>query len=154
MLKLGHNAGRSARLPETVGHPWEFFERRGCVLDGRGPLVIDRTSRWGYGVKVLTESHDVSSWPRMGPVVERGVTVEKGAWIGSYSVLVGCTIGAHAIVAAGTVVRGQSVGPYTMVAGNPARVVARWAPPLSGQAREGQWVYEEAGVCGFERVLE
>ncbi len=151
MLNLQHTAGRSAKLPATVGLPWQYFEQRGCVLDGRGPLVIDKTSYWGYGVKVITESHDTAGWPELGRVIARGVTVEAGAWIGSYSLLVGCTIGAHAIVAAGTVVRGQTVAPYTMVAGNPARVVARWEFSTGGTG--AGWVYEEPNVCGFERDL-
>lgn len=145
MLNLSAQAQRSGPLPETVGHPWEYFERRGCVLDCRGPLVIDRTSRWGFGVRVITRSHDTGVWPKLGPTIDRGVTVERGAWIGSYSVLTGCRIGSHAIVAAGTVVRGQDVGPGVMVAGNPARVIARWDG--------AQWVYEPEGASGFGRVL-
>lgn len=113
--------------PATVGLPWEYFEGRGCVIDCRGPLAIAATSVWGFGVRVLTRSHDIKAGPgKVGAVINYPVTVEAGAWIGSYSLLVGCTIGAGAIVAAGTVVRGQTVAPGVMVAGNPARVIARW----------------------------
>jgi acetyltransferase-like isoleucine patch superfamily enzyme len=54
------------------------------------------------------------------------VIVDKGAWIGSNSVLYNCHIGEGAIVAIGTVVRSQEVKPWVMVAGNPARVMARY----------------------------
>jgi maltose O-acetyltransferase len=98
-------------------------------------------------VKVLTESHDTSGGPGvLGPVVARGVTVDSGAWIGSFSVLIGCHIGEGAVVAAGTVVRCQDVAPGVMVAGNPARVVARW----DGEA----WVLEDPDETQFNRRLE
>jgi acetyltransferase-like isoleucine patch superfamily enzyme len=145
MLNLSAQAQCSGPLPETVGHPWSYFERRGCVLDCRGPLVIDPTSHWGFGVRVITRSPATDAWPVLGHTIDRGVTVEMGAWIGSYSVLTGCRIGRFSIVAAGTVVRGQDVGPGVMVAGNPARVIARWDG--------AQWVYEPAEVSGFGRVL-
>jgi maltose O-acetyltransferase len=107
-------------------------------------LEIDAGTIWGLFVRVLTESHDISFGPGVvGPVVPRGVYVEKGAWIGSEALLVGCRIGEGAIVAAGTVVRCQDVAPGVMVAGNPARVIARWY--------SGQWVY--VAESGFRRVL-
>jgi acetyltransferase-like isoleucine patch superfamily enzyme len=126
---------------ETIGLPWEYFAIRGCFLDCRSPLVISPKSAWGIKVQILTESHDISRGPgTLGIVVPRPVYVEDGAWIGSYSLLIGCRIGAGAIVAAGTVVRCQDVGPGVMVAGNPAQVIARW----DGAA----WVY-----AGFDRML-
>ena len=139
------NPGFLGKLPKTVGLPAEYFKRRACFLDCRGPLEISGSSRWGYFVTVLTESHDIDDWPKMKPVTPYGVTVGDDAWIGSCSLLAGCTIGAGAIVAAGSVVRGQTVEPGIMVAGNPARVIARW----DGK----QWLYESAERCGFFREL-
>lgn len=140
-MNMAHLAGRTAPLPLTVGLPWSYFAKRGCFLDCRGPLVIDAKSWWGVGVRVLTESHDIAAGPgRMGATVPYGVTVEAGAWIGSFALLAGCAIGAGSIVAAGSVVRGQTVAPGVMVAGNPARVIARW----NGE----RWAYEN-----YERML-
>lgn len=52
------------------------------------------------------------------------VVVEDGAWIGFNSIILkGVTIGAGAIVAAGSVVT-KDVAPGTTVAGNPAKTVA------------------------------
>jgi acetyltransferase-like isoleucine patch superfamily enzyme len=145
-MNLGKLAGRIGPLPAGVGLPWAYFERRGCFLDCRGPLAIDKTSRWGLLVTVLTRSHDIEQGPGwLGPTVDYGVTVEAGAWIGSRATLAGCRIGAGAIVAAGSVVRGQTVGPGVMVAGNPARVVARW--------NGDKWSYLTLAECGFERML-
>lgn len=51
--------------------------------------------------------------------------LEKGCSIGANSTIVcGITIGAYAMVAAGSVVT-KDVAPYTLVVGNPARAVAR-----------------------------
>lgn len=139
-------AGKRGELPPTVGLPWRYFERRGCFLDCRGPLSISARSNWGYGVNVLTESHTIGAWPVLGDIIPYGVTVEDGAWIGSFSLLTGCTIGRNAIVASGSVVRGQLVAPNVIVGGNPARVIARW----NGE----RWEYLPEGECGYERILQ
>ncbi len=144
-MNLALYAGRMGELTPAVGLPWKYFEIRGCFLDCRGPLMISATSQWGVRVAVLTESHEIEAWPQLGPVIDYGVAVQDGAWIGSYSLLTGCTIGENAIVAAGTVVRGQTVAPFTMVAGNPARVIARW----DGK----EWKYLAASKSGFSRRL-
>lgn len=121
-------------LPPTVHLPLEYFQTRGIVMDCKGPLEISAESHWGIGVRVLTRSHEFGN---SGPeaVVPRPVIVERDAWIGSYALLYNCRIGEGAVVAAGAVVRSCEVAPGVMVAGNPARVIARY----SG----GRWVYEE-----------
>ncbi len=143
-MNHGWNLGR---WPETVGHPREYFDKRGCFVDCRGPLSIDGGSVWGFGVVVLTESHEIGAGPgRVGRVKPYGVVVDAGAWIGSGAILTGCHIGAGAIVAAGTVVRGQDVAPGVMVAGNPARTIAHW----DGE----RWVYAAPNETGYARRLE
>ena len=134
--------------PDTMGHPRRYFQIRGCVIDCRGPVVIHPDARVALCVTILTQSHDISHWPELGPVVPRPVIIDKDAWIGSGSILCGCHIGEGAIVAAGTVVRGQNVAPRTMVAGNPARVIARWYKwSLRG------WLYLPEEQSGFKREL-
>jgi acetyltransferase-like isoleucine patch superfamily enzyme len=52
--------------------------------------------------------------------------VKKGASVGSgATILCGVTIGAHALVGAGSVVT-KDVPPGAIVAGNPARAIRRW----------------------------
>jgi len=129
-------------LPETCGHDWHYFQSRECIIDCRGPLIIDGTSVWGYKIQVYTQSHSVVKGPeQFGFKVEYPVTVKADAWICSGALLTGCTIGEGAVVAAGTVVRAQTVAPGVMVAGNPARVVARWDGT--------RWVYVD-----YKRVLD
>ena len=130
---------------KAVELPVEYFEKRGCFIDRRGPLSIANSSTWGFGVIVLTESHDILSGI-CGPVVPYGVKVAAEAWICSRVLLCGCSIGERAIVAAGAVVRGQDVAPGVMVAGNPARVIARW--------NGAGWDYLSAAETGYSRRLE
>ena len=51
------------------------------------------------------------------------VLLEKGSWIGAGAIILpGVTIGKNAIVGAGSVVT-KNVAAYTLVAGNPARML-------------------------------
>lgn len=123
-------------MPATVGHTEHYFSERHVQLDTRGTLKIDSGSKWGFGVRVITLSHSNdkgTSGPNWATTVDRPVTVDAGAWIGSYAILYNCHIGARAVVALGSVVRSQNVAPDTMVAGNPARVIARFV--------DGKWSY-------------
>jgi len=61
--------------------------------------------------------------PRTIDLGERPVTVGNDVWIGANAcVLRGVTIGEGAVVGAGAVIT-HNVPPYTIVAGNPARVI-------------------------------
>lgn len=111
-------------LPDTVGFELKYFNDRNIRLDCRGPLVIHPDSRWGHYVTVCTKSHYMG--PGGGVLVNRPVIVDKNAWICSGAYLYNCHIGEGAVVSFGTVVRSQEVKPYVMVAGNPARVIARF----------------------------
>ena len=56
------------------------------------------------------------------------VIIKKGVWIGARSiVLKGVTIGEGAVIGSGSVVT-KDIPPYTINAGNPARVI-RYIPP-------------------------
>jgi len=62
------------------------------------------------------------------------VIVKNHAWIGSGALLYNCVIGEGAVVAIGSVVRSCEVAPRVIVAGNPAKVIARW---------DDGWVYNQ-----------
>lgn len=126
------------KFPDTVRRPWSYFETRLTYLDCRGPLEVHEESHWGFGVTVLTLSHDISRGVAgfMDELVDRPVIVKKGTWIASGVLLYNCIIGEGAVVAIGSVVRSCEVAPKTMVAGNPAEVVARWSD-------EDGWIYSQ-----------
>ena len=65
------------------------------------------------------------------PEQVKPVVIEDDAWLGSrVTVLPGVTIGRGAVIGTGSVVT-KSVAPYTVVAGNPARVI-RVLPQATG----------------------
>ena len=86
---------------------------------------------WGPGAKVLGSTH--TGIPIDVPIIQtaleiKPVKVETGADIGmNATILPGVTIGKHSIVAAGSVVT-KSVPPYSIVGGNPARILKQYNP--------------------------
>ncbi|MCR4588346.1 MAG: sugar O-acetyltransferase [Lachnospiraceae bacterium] len=95
-----------------------------CHFQDQGGIEIGDGSLIGHNVVLATINHDLR------PAYQRKnhykpVKIGKNVWIGSNStVLPGITIGDWAVVGAGSVVT-KDVGPYTIVAGNPARVIRR-----------------------------
>ncbi|MFZ5502753.1 MAG: acyltransferase [Pseudomonadota bacterium] len=94
----------------------------GCTIVDHNSHATDWTSRkndvvaWGQGKK------DWSS------VTIKPVKISDRVWIGLNAIILkGVTIGEGAIVGAGSVVT-KDVPPYTIVAGNPARII-REIPP-------------------------
>ena len=94
----------------------------GCLFDGR-KFSIRTGSNVSIGPEatILTLGHD----PRSATFEDRGgdVVIGDRVWIGYRAiVLPGVTIGEGAVVGAGAVVT-KNVGPYAIVAGNPARKI-------------------------------
>jgi phosphonate metabolism protein (transferase hexapeptide repeat family) len=71
---------------------------------------------------------------------QQRVTIGHDAWIGRAAiVLPGRTVGTGAVVGAGAVVT-RDVAPYTIVAGNPARVIRdRFAPEIVARLQALAW---------------
>ena len=126
------------KFPNTIKRSQAYFEMRYTYLDCRGTLEIHEKSHWGFGVTVLTLSHDISGGVAAFQIelVDRPVIVKKDAWIASGVLLYNCVISEGVVVAIGSVVRSCEVAPGMMVAGNPAEVVARW------NDKDG-WVYDQ-----------
>jgi acetyltransferase-like isoleucine patch superfamily enzyme len=94
-----------------------------------GRIIIEEDVFFGHNVSLLTGTHDSSAFgpERMMAVPSEGrdITVARGAWIASNATIIGpANIGAHAVVAAGSLVIGD-VPPLTIVAGVPAKLVRR-----------------------------
>lgn len=114
-----------------------------------GEITVGEYAFFGHNVSVLTGTHD---WTRFGaerqvavPASGRDVVIEEGVWVSSSAIVVApCRIGAHAVVGVGSLVLGD-VEPYTVVAGNPARVLRTIPGP--GEPEE-QRVDPDAGPAG------
>lgn len=100
------------------------------VMSGR--ISVGDNVFFGHHCMVLTGTHDIG---QLGtdrqtsiPLNGRDIVIGAGAWIASGAIVIGpATIGEHAVVAAGSVVKGN-VEPYIIVAGNPAAAVGRVNP--------------------------
>lgn len=85
------------------------------------PIVIGEQATVSQGVKLCTASHDISS--RIMELTYKPIVVEANAWVAGWAILLpGVTIGEGAVVAAGAVVV-KDVAPWTIVGGNPAKVI-------------------------------
>ncbi|GAA4400195.1 hypothetical protein GCM10023187_13110 [Nibrella viscosa] len=108
----------------------------GNILDRVRPdlITIDDEVSLAGGVYILTHSNPTTPLRAIlgeSAHVIKPVHIKKGAWIAiNVVILPGVTIGENSIVAAGSVVR-KDVPPYTVVGGNPAKVIKSINPVLS-----------------------
>jgi galactoside O-acetyltransferase len=95
-------------------------------------IIMDHNS---HSLKFRERRHDVRDWLQGGKdwstVATAPVKISNKAWVGMRAVVLkGVTIGEGAVVAAGSIVTGD-VSPWTIVGGNPARVIR----PLTDEER-------------------
>lgn len=94
-----------------------------------GPLKIGDNVMMGPDVIILTQNHDTSRTDI--PMIQQfnfkrvGVVIEDDVWIGTRCIILpGVQIGKGVVVGAGAVVT-KDVEPFTIVGGNPARIIKR-----------------------------
>ena len=96
-----------------------------------GPVTIGNDIRLAQNVVLSGLNHNYTAIDQ--PIHAQGVSttpivIEDETWIGANVVIVaGVTIGKHCIVAAGSVVT-KDVPSYSVVVGNPARVLKKYNP--------------------------
>lgn len=99
-----------------------------CVILDCNRVRIGSRVLFGPSVSIYAATHPVDPSVRQGtsgPEYALPVTIGDNVWIGGgVIILPGVTIGDGATVGAGSVVT-KDVEPYTVVAGNPARVIKR-----------------------------
>ena len=88
-----------------------------CILSDSNNHSLDHRERKGDLERWRNGAHDWSD------VESAPIKIGAGAWIGARSIILkGVTIGEGAIVGMGSTVT-RDVAPFTIVAGNPARVI-------------------------------
>jgi len=97
-----------------------------CYLGASGGITIGNDVMMGPRVSIYAENHNYKdaqvSMRRQGST-RLGIVIEDDCWLGGNSIILdGVTVGRGSIVAAGAVVT-RDVPPYSIVAGNPARVI-------------------------------
>jgi maltose O-acetyltransferase len=105
----------------------------GCTFDLEERVTIGDRVTIGHQAMILTSSHEIGPREqRAGDLVRAPVVIEDGAWLGPRCiVLPGVTIGAGAIVQAGSLVN-KDVPANTRVGGTPAKVVEKLSDEQAG----------------------
>jgi acetyltransferase-like isoleucine patch superfamily enzyme len=98
-----------------------------------GTITLGEYAFFGHDVAVLTGTHDIQQFGRARqlafPRSGRDVVIGDGVWLASHVLVFGpVTIGEHAVVAGGSLVR-DDVAPYTVVAGRPAKIIKTLTKP-------------------------
>ena len=96
-----------------------------------GPITIGNDVMLAQNIVMSGLNHgyqDITIIPHKQPVTKNKIIIEDEVWIGANSVIIaGVTIGKHAVVAAGSVVT-KNVPAYSVVGGNPAKVIKQYNP--------------------------
>lgn len=120
--------GRVSFFPSVkVWAPWNLELGSYVAIDDE--VYLYSAAKITIGTKVAisreaflcTASHDITKANR--PLMVAPIMVADGVWIGARAIILpGVTIGEGAVVAAGAVVT-KDVEPWTVVGGNPAKVI-------------------------------
>ena len=101
----------------------------GVYIDLTGMVVFEGNIIVSRGTMIFSHYHEYEkskpgSSVGSGPFVPTSLTIHKGVWIGAGAIILPkCyDIGEGSIVASGSVVT-KDVPPYSIVAGNPAKVI-------------------------------
>jgi putative colanic acid biosynthesis acetyltransferase WcaF len=128
--------------------PWNLRTGRSVAIDTAVDLYnVDRIAIGNFvaisrRAFLCTATHDIADVSRR--LVTRPITIGDGVWIGAQAYIgPGVTVGEGAVVGACAVVT-KDVPPWTVVAGNPARVI-RERPVDRNEWRE---VFRQLGAKG------
>lgn len=107
-----------------------FYTNHGCVILDVCPVRIGHDAMLGPLVQIYTATHPLDALTRNAKrEYGKPVAIGDSVWIGGGAILCpGVSIGEGAVVAAGAVVT-RSVAPYTLVGGNPARLISQIPRP-------------------------
>lgn len=99
------------------------------AVPGAGRIVIEDNVLIGSCTHVYVSNHQYSDPNK--PITQQGhmkpkpVILKSGSWIGAnVTILPGVTVGKNSVVGAGSIVT-KDVPDFTVVAGNPARIIKR-----------------------------
>jgi len=112
--------GTNLILGDQVDLAWGVL-----ITTGGGVEIGDRTLV-GYNTQIFSANHVIPPRPQqifISGHEKKKVTIGKDVWIGAGCIILpGVTVGEGAVVAGGSVVT-KDVAPFTIVGGNPAKVI-------------------------------
>jgi acetyltransferase-like isoleucine patch superfamily enzyme len=96
-----------------------------------GPVKIGNDVMFAQNIVLSGLNHgyeDINTPPSIQPVSTKQITIADDVWIGANAVITaGVTVGKHSVVAAGSVVT-KDVPPFSIVGGNPAKLIKQYNP--------------------------
>ncbi|MGL4512851.1 MAG: WcaF family extracellular polysaccharide biosynthesis acetyltransferase [Lacipirellulaceae bacterium] len=134
---FGAKVGRNVTIKPHVRikHPWmlavgdHVWIGQESWIDNLAPVTIGSHVCVSQRAYLCTGSHDAAK--RGFDLVVRPIVLENGAWVGASAVVLGgVTVGANAIVGAGSVAN-RDVPPGVFAGGVPARVIRDRQPPTA-----------------------
>lgn len=125
-----------------LGHGCKIGRR--CMISAKNRVQLEDDVLLGPGVLIADHGHEFSAVD--SPIYTQGTTaggtvrIERNCWIG-YGAAIICSsgdlvVGRNSVIGTNSVVT-RSVPPFSVVAGNPAKVVRRYDTEV------GQWVREK-----------
>jgi putative colanic acid biosynthesis acetyltransferase WcaF len=132
LLRLwGAKVGRRCAIAASakIWAPWNLELGDYVAIASRAEVYNVANIKIGSNVTIsqdsylCTASHDISKLKK--PLVFSPLSVEDSAWVTARAIILpGVTVGEGAVVAAGAVVT-KDVEPWTVVGGNPAKVIKK-----------------------------
>lgn len=140
------------------------LSRDAVIMCTNAKFIMKKDSGAAVGLFVATGNHmsvvgmskvdvtdDVKKKLDPNKLYDRDVIVEEEVWIGAHSILLsGVHLGRGCIVGAGSVVR-NDVPPYSVVEGNPAKVVS-YRFKLNEIKKHEEILYEEKDRLPFDHI--
>lgn len=112
-----------------IWQPWKLvMGAYACLSENVDCYTVDEIkigaqATVSQGVKLCTAGHDISS--KIMELTHASITIGENAWVAAWSiVLPGVNIAEGSVVAAGSIVT-KDVKPWTVVGGNPAKVIKK-----------------------------
>ena len=116
---LGYKVGNNCYIASDIVITLNFVHNRGILKIGNNVSIGNRC------VLVVVSFPNFSNIKNLLSYKERIIIIEDDAWVGTGAIILpGVTIGKSSVVAAGAVVT-KNVEPYTIVGGNPAKLIKR-----------------------------
>lgn len=100
-----------------------FLTSSGCYYQALNKIHFGNGALWAPGVKFVSSNHGFTATDEIQPA--EPIFIGKHTWIGANAtILPGVRLGDYSIVGAGSVLT-RSVESYVIVAGVPARIIAK-----------------------------